>query len=222
MSAFETDTESRLHEAREQGHRRLVFRRTWTAVAIAATIAVVAVATPRALDLSDPGRHQPAATQSPQPDVSPGQMILGTWHGEITCEAFLRAFERAGIPDLAARWLVNDALQPESTQPTNGGDPCRRAQRFSLTHTFQPDGTVITYQGQRLADNCQCFELVGSHTFIVLGVNGRPIATLHYSVDAETLRFKAAMRSHCSSRCRGHFAWAVATYTVTAWHRTAE
>jgi hypothetical protein len=222
MSAIESDTESRLDEARQRGHRRLIFRRTSTAIAIAATIAIVAVATPRVLDVSDPGRHQPAATLSPLPEVQPEQMILGTWQSEITCDAFLRAFDRAGIPEMAARWLVNDGLQPESTQPANGRDLCRGSQGFSRTHTFQSDGTVITYQGQRVADDCRCFELVHSHTFIVLGGNGHPIATLHYSVDAETLRFEATMPNHCSSRCRGHFAWAVGNYAVTVWHRTAD
>jgi hypothetical protein len=222
MSAIESDTESRLKDACKRGHRRLVFRRTSTAIAIAATIAIVAIAAPRVLDLSDPGRHQPAATPSPRPDVPPEQMILGTWHSEITCDAFLRGFERAGIPELASRWLVNYGLQPESTQPANAGDLCRGSQGFSRTHTFLSDGTVITYQGQRLADDCQCFELVDSHTFIVLGANGRAIATLHYRVDAETLRFEATMRNRCSSRCRGHFAWAVGNYAVTVWHRTAD
>ena len=221
MSAIESDTESRLDEARERGHRRLMFRRASTAVAIAATIAIVAVATPRVLDLTDPGRHQPAATQSPLPDIAPEQMILGNWHSEITCDAFLRGFERAGIPEMAARWLINDGLQPESTQPANGGDLCRGSQALLRTHTFLSNGTVITHQGRRVADDCRCFELVHSHTFIVLGGNGHPIATLHYSVDAETLRFEATMPNHCSSRCRGHFAWAVGNYAVTVWHRTA-
>ena len=221
MSRIESDTESRLDEARQRGHRRLMFRRTSTAIAILATIALVAIATPRVLDLTDPGRH-PAATPSPLPGVPAEQMILGTWHSEITCDAFVRGFERAGIPEMAARWLVSDGLQPESTQPANREDLCRGSQGFSRTHTFRSNGTVITHQGQRLADDCRCFELVGSHTFMVLGVNGRPIATLHYSVDAETLRFEATMRNHCSSRCRGHFAWAVGNYAVTVWHRTAD
>jgi hypothetical protein len=222
MSAIDSDTEFRLDEARWRGHRRLVFRRTSTAIAIAATIAIVAVATPRVLDISDPGLHQPAATPSPLPDVPPEQMILGTWHSEITCEAFLRGFERAGIPEMAARWLVNDGFQPGSTQLASGGDLCQGSQRISRTHTFQPNGTVLTLQGQRVADDCRCFKLVGSHTFVVLGGNGHPIATLHYSVDAETLRFEATMPDHCSSRCRGHFAWAVGNYAVTVWHRTSD
>jgi hypothetical protein len=222
MSAIESEIESRLDEARERGHRRLMFRRTSTALAIAATIAIVAIAAPRVLDLTDPSRHQPAAIQSPLPAVPPEQMILGTWQSEITCDAFLRGFERAGIPEMAARWLVNDGLQPESTQAVSSGDPCRSSQGFSRTHTFRSDGTVTTYQGQRVADDCRCFELVHRHTFIVLGGNGHPIATLHYRVDAQTLRFEATMPNHCSSRCRGHFAWAVGNYAVTVWHRTAE
>jgi hypothetical protein len=199
-----------------------VFRRTSTAIAIAATIAIVAVATPRLLDLSDAGRHQPAATPSPLPDVPPEQMILGTWQSEITCDAFLRGFERAGIPEMAARWLVNDGLQPASTQPANDGDLCRGARGFSRTHTLLSNGTVITHQGQRLADDCRCFELAYNHTFIVLGGNGHVIATLHYRVDADTLRFEAVLPTHCSSRCRGHFAWAVGNYAVTVWHRAAD
>jgi len=113
-------------------------------------------------------------------------------------------------------------LQPKSTQPGNDGDLCEGSRAFSRTHTFRSDGTVITYQGQRLADDCRCFELVDSHTFIVLDAKGRAIATLQYRVDAETLRFEATMRNRCSSRCRGHFAWAVGNYAVTVWHRTAD
>jgi hypothetical protein len=217
MSAIETDTESRLRDARYRGRRRVAVRRGVAAATIVAAIAIVTIAAPRILDLTE-RRHQPATIPTLPTDTA-SEEIWGTWTSQYTCPRFVRGFERAGISEMAARWLVNFGLQKDPLQAANVRDPCQGAKRFPRTHTFEPSGMILTRQGHRVADHCRCFELLHRHVFVVLGGNGHPIATLRYSIDAGTLTFEAATPNHCSSVCRGHFAWAVGNYAITTWHR---
>ncbi len=219
MSSIDVDTEPRLRDARRRGRRRIVLRRTLSGVAVGATIVVAVVMAPRLLDLTTRRGPQPATTPSPFNGTSPPQ-ILGTWRSEYTCEGFVQGFQRAGIGDLAARWLVNDGLQ-HSVRPANSGDPCQGAKQFVRTHTFAPNGMILTLQGQRVADHCRCFELRPHDIYIVLGRAGQPIATLRYTVDADTLRFDAVLPDPCNGMCMEHFAWAVGNYAVTTWQRVS-
>jgi hypothetical protein len=220
MSGIAVDTEARLEDSRRRGYARLVLRRTLAAAAVAAAVAVVAVITPRVLDLAQGRGYQPATIPSLLPDTT-SEGILGTWQSEYTCDAFVRGFEEAGIGDRAARWLINFGLEQGPVRHANSGHLCRGADQFLRTHTFLPNGIVITHQDQRVADDCRCFEVLHRHTFHVLGTNGDPIATLRYTIDAGTLTFDAVMPNQCSRVCRGHFAWAVGNYAVTVWHRVA-
>ena len=218
MWGIDTEVEPFLHDARRRGRRRIVIRRILAAVTLVAVIAVIAVAAPRVLDRSG-GLRQPATTPS---SVNGMEQILGTWRSEYTCEEFVQGFQRAGIGDLAARWLVNDGLQKGPVhQLANGGHPCRGAVRFQRTHTFLPDGYLRTYQGQTLADDCRCYDLIDSHTFVVPGDRKlAPDITLQYRIDGGTLTFDAVIPDACSSvKCRGHFAWAIGNYAVSTWHR---
>ena len=152
------------------------------------------------------------------------EQILGTWRSEYTCEEFVQAFRRAGIGDLAARWLVNDGLQQGPIhQLADSAHPCQGAVHLQRTHTFLPDGYLRTYQGQILADSCRCYDLIDSRTFVVPGDKRlAPDITLQYRIDAGTLTFDAMIPDACSSvKCRGHFAWAIGNYAVSTWYRAS-
>jgi hypothetical protein len=181
-------------------------------------IAFIFVAAPRVIDRSGEQR-QPAATPS---SVNGMEQIMGTWRSEYTCEEFVHGFQRAGIGDLAARWLVNVGLQQGPVhQLANSAHPCQGAVQFQRTHTFLPNGYLRTYQGQTLADDCRCYLLIDSHTFVVPGDRRlAPDITLQYRIDAGTLRFDAVIPDACSSvKCRGHLAWAIGNYAVSRWYR---
>jgi hypothetical protein len=180
--------------------------------AIAAGLAALAVAFPRIVDLSNARMYEPA-THS--------ESILGAWESQITCGAFVRAFEDAGIGDLAARWLVNSGLQPGPIHAlASRSSLCRDASRLQRMHVFLADGTLRTYQGRRLVDDCRCYRAVNSHTFIVLGRRGETLASLEYRIDGDALTFEGLTPKSCSTvRCRGHLAWAVANYSVNTWRR---
>jgi hypothetical protein len=214
MSAMQIDAELHLDDARRRGHRRWVFRRALAGVMVAASVAIVVVAAVRVFDLSAVRRHEPAT----QPES-----ILGTWRSQITCEEFVRRFEDAGVGDLSARWLVNDRLQPGPIHElASRADLCRGAKQFQRMHVFLPEGNLRTYQGQKLADGCRCYELIDGHTFVVLGSHGEPIMSLEYQIDGDTLTFDAVMPDPCSSvKCRGRYAWALGNYAVSTWHRAA-
>ena len=220
MSSIDVDTEPRLRDARRRGRRRIVIRRTLAATVVGATIVVAVVMAPRVLDLTTGRGSKPATTPSPFNGASP-PLILGTWRSVYTCEGFVQGFRRAGIGDLAARWLVNDGLQQRSVQPGDSSGLCDGAGQFVRTHTFAPNGMILTLQGQRVADHCRCFELRRHHTYIVLGRVGQPIATLRYTFDGDTLRFDAVMPDRCNAMCMEHFAWAVGNYAVTTWQRVS-
>lgn len=219
MSTIDSDVEPFLHDARRRGRRRIVIRRALVAVTVIAMIAVIAVAAPRVLDRSRDLR-QPATAPSSVNGLE--QMILGTWRSEYTCQEFVQAFQRAGIGDLAARWLVNDGMQQGPVhQLADSSHPCQGAVQLQRTHTFLPDGYLRTYQAQTLADSCRCYDLIDSHTFVVPGDKRlAPDITLQYRIDAGTLTFDAVIPDACSSvKCRGHFAWAIGNYAVGTWYR---
>ncbi len=220
MSGIDIGAEDRLDDALHRGRQRRMTRRTFAGVAVIVSIAVVVVAAPRVLGLEARNR-QPASTPSSIQGVAPGA-ILGTWRRDYTCQEFVREFERAGIGELAARWLVNIGLQEGPVrQLATSANMCRGAKHFQRTHVFEPNGYLNTYQGDKLADQCRCYRLVGDHTFVAPANRGSgPDATLQYWVDGETLTFSAVIPDQCSSpRCRGHFAWALANYAVGTWHR---
>jgi len=220
MSGIDVETERALLDARHRGHRRILVRRALAAAAVFATVAVLA---PRVLNSTWNKGHQPATPPTPITDTG-SDTILGTWRSEYSCEEFVQGFQRAGIGDLAARWLVNIGMQqgPVHRLATRA-NLCQGAEHFQRTHVFQPNGYLRTYQGEKLADSCRCYRLIDGHTFLV-GADRRwaPDVTLQYRIEAGTLTIHAVMPNPCSSvQCRGHFAWAVANYAVGRWLRVS-
>ena len=221
MSGIDVQTERALLDARHRGHRRILIRRMLAAAAVLATIIVTVVfIAPRVLDSTWDKSHQPATPPTPIADAG-SESILGTWRSEIRCEEFVQAFQRAGIGELAARWLVNDGLQPGPVHRlAKRADLCQGAEHFQRTHIFQPNGYLQTYQDDRLADSCRCYRLIDGHTFVVPEPKKWPDITLQYRIEAGTLMFDPVMPDQCSSvQCRGRYAWAVGNYAIGPWLR---
>jgi hypothetical protein len=220
MSGIDVETERALLDARYRGHRRILIRRMLAAVAVLATIAAVAVMAPRVLDSTWDKGYQPATPPAPTADAG-SESILGTWRSEYKCEEFVQAFQRAGIGELAARWLVNDGIQlGPAHRLAKRADLCQGAEHFQRTHIFQPNGYLQTYQGDKLTDSCRCYRLIDGHTFVVPEPKRWPNIVLQYRIDAGTLVFDAMMPDPCSSvQCRGRYAWAVANYAIGPWLR---
>jgi hypothetical protein len=168
---------------------------------------------------TDPADVSVAPTTSLAPEP-----ILGTWRMEYTCEAFVRAFERAGIGQLAFEQLVGFRMQEgPADRLANAGDPCEGARHFQRTQIFHPNGYLIRYQDERLVDDCRCYELVDDHTFVLLGDPGDPDITLHYRIDGRTLTFEPVTPDRCSSdRCLSSLGFAVGQYALGPWHRVEQ
>jgi hypothetical protein len=142
---------------------------------------------------------------------------------EYTCEKLVRAFEHAGIGKLAAGALVALRMQQTSVRRlATSADLCEGAEQIQRTQIFHPTGHLLRYQGKKLIDECLCYELIGSHTFVVLGDAGDPDISLSYRIDSGRLTFQAVMPDQCSSaRCRDQFAFAVGQYAVGSWKRVS-
>ena len=163
----------------------------------------------------------PSSASSPSISVPPPEPILGAWRLEYTCEKILKAFQRAGIGELAAQGLVGMGVQSGPVgQLASSPDPCAGATTSERTVIFRPNGYLLRYQGEKQVDDCRCYQLLGGHTFVVPGEGGDPDITLQYRIKGTKLTFEAVMPDQCSSaRCLSQFAYAVAQYAVSSWQR---
>lgn len=213
MSAIDTDVERHLRDARRRGHRRLVMRRATAILAVAASVTLVAIAGPGLRDLLRDQERQPATPPAPSP-----VLLSGTWRMTYTCEKIERAFERAGVGELATHALV--AIGVQDGYLARSSDPCRGAEKVERTVVFRSHGSLLRYQGEKLVDDCRCYRLKAAQTFVSLGDGGVPDITLRYRIDGDALTFDAVMPDRCSTtRCRNGFAFALAQYAVGTWRR---
>jgi len=157
-------------------------------------------------------------TSSPLISSARPEPIMGTWRMEYTCENIVQAFEHAGIGELAPQGLVDMGVQQD--QLASSSDPCNGAKKVERTVIFRPNGYLLRYQGEKLVDDCRCYQLIAGHTFVVPGEGSDPDITLQYRIDGDALTFHAVMPDQCSStRCHNQFAFAVAQYAVGTWQR---
>lgn len=158
------------------------------------------------------------STPPPEPVGGPPEPILGTWRMQYTCEKSVQAFDHAGIGKLASQELVGMRIQQD--QLASSSHPCDGANKVERTVIFRPNGYLIRYQGDKVVDDCRCYQLIAGHTFVVPGEGNAPDIALRYRIDGDTLTFDAHMPDLCSTtRCRHQFAFAVAQYAVGAWRR---
>ncbi len=169
------------------------------------------------------GQNTTTATQTPASSTSgsASEPILGTWQMEYTCEKVVQALEREGVGELAAKYLVLLRMQQGPVDRlSNSANLCAGSKDVQRTQVFQPNGYLIHYQGKEIVDDCYCYQLIGKHTFVVLGDPGDPDIPLQYRIDGESLTFDAAMPAQCSSAsCRDQFAFAIGQYAVGTWLR---
>jgi hypothetical protein len=189
------------------------------AIAVAAAVVIVAVASPWILDLTRGQGPQPAAPPSLTPIAT--TPILGTWRVRYTCKKIVSAYEDAGMGGFAAEAVVTLGMQPGSThQLANSADPCAGAKKVVRSVTFSPGGYLRRYQDGKVVDHCRCYRLLANHAIVSPGDFKAPKITLRYQLDTDVLRFGAVMPDPCSSTvCRQAFATAVGQYAVGTWHR---
>jgi hypothetical protein len=163
----------------------------------------------------------PTLTTAFSSEATPASQILGNWRTGYTCEGLVRAFERAGIGELAPWGLVRIGLQEGPVaRLESSGNVCESADRFVRTHLFRSNGYLLNRQDGVVADDCRCYVLVDDRTLVVVGGPGSPDIALRYRIGAGSLSFEAVMPDQCSSAtCRGQFAFAVSQYAVGPWQR---
>ena len=189
---------------------------------IGMTLAVTMMAAACGSGGSAPPATAAAQTPASSIDTSPPEPILGTWRMEYTCEGIVQALQRAGVGEFAANYLAPQRTQQGPADPLGSAHRCAGAEDFQRTQVFHPNGYLLRYQGEKLVDDCRCYQLIGKHTYVVLGDPGDPDIPLRYRIDGETLTFDAVMPDQCSSaNCRDQFAFAVYQYAVGRWQRVA-
>jgi hypothetical protein len=170
---------------------------------------------------SDPLQANPTRTSAARISSIPPEPILETWRTDYTCETVLRALEHAGVGEFTAQGLVGLGIQHGPVgRLANSADPCEGAKKVEFKVVFQPNGYLLTYRDEKLVNDCRCYQLIDSDTFVVLGEGGDPDITLRYRIDDGTLTFDAVMPDPCNSlNCRSQFFYAVAAYAVSPWRR---
>ncbi len=168
---------------------------------------------------SDQLDTDPTRTSAPRISSTPPEPILETWRTEYTCETVVRALEHAGVGEFTARGLVGLGIQHGPVgRLASSADPCAGAKKVEFKVIFHPNGYLLTYRDEKLVNDCRCYRLIDSDTFVVLGEAGAPDITLRYRIDDRTLTFDAVMPDPCTSlKCRGQFFYAVASYAVSPW-----
>jgi hypothetical protein len=218
MAAIDVDAEQQLADAWRRGRRRLVARRAAAVVAVAAAIALAAVVGPELRELLRNSDNQPAApTPSSEAIGRPSDLILGTWRMQYTCAKIVRTLDQAGIGDFAAKDLVGMGIQQRRS--ASSSDPCKGAKVVERTVIFLSNGRLRRYQGDKVVDDCTCYQLAAGHRFVVPGNHKAPDIVLRYRIVGDVLTFDAVMPDRCSATCRHQFAFALVQYAVGPWQR---
>jgi hypothetical protein len=170
---------------------------------------------------SDQLQANPTRTSAAAISSTPPEPILGTWRTAYICETVLRALELTGVGEFTAQGLIGLGIQHGPVDRlASSPDPCEGAKKVEFKVIFQPNGYLLTYRDEKLVNDCRCYQLIDSDTFVVLGDAGDPDITLRYRIDDQTLTFDAVRPDPCTSlKCRGQFFYAVASYAVSPWQR---
>lgn len=147
--------------------------------------------------------------------------ILATWRREQTCEELVRAFAAAGVSRFGPKYIRlmnyrNDPVRVISQYQ----NLCSGTRPVERTAILRENGYFTNYEEARIVDDCHCYQLVGDHTFVLLGGDGYPDISLHYAIHGDTVRFKVQTPHPCSTNtCQDQVAFAIVQYGLGPWKR---
>jgi pimeloyl-ACP methyl ester carboxylesterase len=141
--------------------------------------------------------------------------VIGDWRWVRSCGAFAAAFQRAGLSDLTAQWLVNaryfareDKIRPD--------DPCLGAEETAYLYFFEESGRWGMLDDDDVLVDDHDFSVVDEDTIAFGDVE------IDYRIDGDgELTFDVAIPPACDDACLTDHAWAVATFAAGRFRRVA-
>ena len=147
--------------------------------------------------------------------------IVGEWRRINSCSAFVRAFERVGLEDLAPEWLVT-AGYFHRTEQIQATSPCAGATDDENSYFFEASGrfgsldqdTVLVDEGE--------YRVVDDDTIAFVGpLTDRRVAVDFRIGQDDELRFDVVVPDGCGGSCRQDYAWVLSAFYPGGFERVS-
>jgi hypothetical protein len=214
------DVRRDLVTVRRKARRAVVVKRVGGALLAAALVIAAVSLGPRILEASRSQR--PARPGGSAASLGPVATypLVGTWTQEQSCEDFVRALTRYGLPRHAPGFLLWNGYR-EGPRSAIAADPhpCRGASR-AVRRTWVFDGNKLRgfIGSQRHQVDFAFTAFPDDHTMRISHIN------LGFRVGGDTLRFivPPIPRTCTGPDCLSQHAWAVAAFGLGPWTRTRD
>jgi hypothetical protein len=182
-----------------------------------ATLGVVAVA----LAACDQGTASTAASRSTTPTTppEPSSPVVGEWERINSCDAFLRAFERAGLDRLAPEWLVTAGYFVRADQ-MDPADPCRGAVDDRNSYFFEPSGRFGSLDQDEVVVDHGTYAPLDESTIVIVGASSERRFRVDFHIMDGRIRFHVPLPVACAGECRDDLAWVLSMFYPGALTRT--
>jgi hypothetical protein len=166
-----------------------------------------------------------AATQPPEATSTSATQtsanpLVGTWERVNDCDMFVRTMKKAGLIDLAPKWLVGGGYFTNVNQ-IDRADLCKGANEVKHSHFFTDSGMFGSYDETGTQVDDGDYKILGPGTLTFPSHEqdfGYDIA-VHYRVEGDALTFAVVVPHPCTGNCPVATAWAISAFYPTPFHR---
>jgi dienelactone hydrolase len=153
-----------------------------------------------------------------QASVSP---IVGEWRRINSCDAFVRAFEGAGLRELIPEWLVTTGYATRADQ-IDPAAPCTGAVEDRNKYFFEASGRFGSLDQDEVLVDDGTYRLVDADTIAFVGtLTGRELRA-DFRIRGDRLSFEVPIPAGCAGPCREDLAWVVSAFYPGAFERVSE
>ena len=141
----------------------------------------------------------------------PPSAVVGEWARINSCDAFVQAFQRAGLDRLVPEWLVSAGyfVREDQVDPST---PCQGAVEDRNSYFFEPSGRFGSLdQDEVVVDDGTYAPLDGSAIAIVGKTSGRRFR-VDFRIASSRIRFHVPVPAGCTGDCRNDLAWVLSMF----------
>jgi hypothetical protein len=215
--SVDPDVRRELTTVRRRARRSAILRRSANLAFAATLVAAAVVVIPRVID-ADRGPRDTLSADALGNSASGDEQLAGSWTQAQSCQDFVRALTRYGLPRYVPRFLVgNRYREGPSSVVAADPHPCAAAGP-TVRRTWTFDGTrLLGFRDGKQVD-LAIPEFIDEHTMRLGHINFR----FHIEGDALHFIVPALPRSCRGPDCVVQHAWAVAAFGLGPWTRTTE
>jgi hypothetical protein len=150
---------------------------------------------------------------SPSPVRTPDQPnpVVGEWARINSCDAFVDAFERAGLDRLVPEWLVSAGyfLRADQVSPAK---PCEGAVEDRHSYFFQRSGRFGSLDQDGVLVDDGTYAPLDDGTIAIVGVTSGRRFRVDYRIADDRIRFHVSMPPACTGECKNDLAWVLSMF----------